>query len=346
MVRVTTLILTIAFLAGCNNAESTNKEPKEELRTYKVTFQKIQSSIDATGTVQPDLEGGAKILAPVQGLVTEVFVKAGDRVKQGDKLAVLRSSDATDAYSSYLGAMAQLKQAERTYDLNRQLFEVGAVTKNDLLNSESNYEQMKSLVDGLKKKLDIYGAVSPGGLQDQVVLKAPINGQIADIQAHIGDRFDSSTPLLTIANSHKIVIVANVFDTDMPSISKGSEVAFSTDIFPDKIFRGVISGVSDIEDVDSKTVKVYIKLLADTDLLKQNMFLKINFRHKDRNLPTIPKTALIYKEGKFYVRMKQNDQYELLEVKPVRDLSEGMMAVEGLKENAEIVYSAIEMEKP
>ena len=346
MVRVTMLFLALVIVAGCNSAESTKKELREELRTYRVTSQKIQSSIDATGTVQPDLEGGAKILAPVQGLVTEVFVKAGDRVNKGDKLVTLRSSDATDTYSSYLGAMAQLKQAERTYDLNMQLFEVGAVTKNDLLNSESNYEQMKSLVDGLKKKLDIYGAVSPTGLQDQAVLKAPINGQIADIQAHIGDRFDTSTPLMTIANAHKIVIVANVYDTDMPNIRKGSEVTFSTDIFPDRIFQGVISGVSDIEDVDSKTVKVFIKLLADTDLLKQNMFLKINFRHQDESLPTIPKTAIIYKEGKFYVRMKKSEQYELSEVKPVRDVSEGMIAVMGLKENDEIVYSAIDMEKP
>ncbi len=346
MVRVAILIISLAIVAGCSNAESARQEPKEELHTYKVTSQKIQSSIQATGMVLPDLEGGARILAPAAGAVEKVYVKVGDRVKKGAPLAMLRSSDTTDTHASYLSVQAQLKQAERTYELNKQLFEVGAVTKNDLLASEANYEQLKSSAEGLKEKLEIYGAVSPTDPQDKLILHAPIDGHVVDVQAHIGDRFDTSTALMTIANSHKIVIVANVFDTDIPSIRKGSQVTFSTDVFPDKIFKGIISGISDVEDVDSKTVKVYIKLLADTDLLKQNMFLKINFQRGGRSLPTIPKTALIYKDGKFYVRMKQNDQYRSAEVRPVRDVSEKMMAIEGLKENDEIVFSAIDLEKP
>jgi cobalt-zinc-cadmium efflux system membrane fusion protein len=346
MVRTVIIMLSFAVIAACSTTESARQEPKETLHTYTVTSQNIQSSIDATGMVQPDLEGGAKILTPAAGSVEEVYVRVGDRVKKGAPLAMLRSADTTDVHSNYLSTLAQLKQTERTYELNKQLFEIGAVTKNDLLASEANYEQVKSAAEGLQKKMEIHGVLSTNGPQDRLILRAPIDGHVVDIQAHIGDRFDTNTALMTLANSRKIVIVANVFDTDMRNIRKGSEVIFSTDVFPDKIFKGVISGISDVEDIDSKTVKVYIKLLDGTELLMQNMFLKINFHRGDRSLPTIPKTALIYKDGKFYVRLKQNEQYELSEVRPVRDVSEKMMAVEGLKENDEIVYSAIDLEKP
>ncbi len=346
MARVTILVLLLALLAACGEAHSARLEPKEALHTYTVTSQKIQSSIEATGVVQPDLEGGAKILSPAAGAIEEVYVRAGDRVKKGAALASLRSSDATDAHANYLAALAQLKQAERTYELNKQLFEVGAVTKNDLLASEAAYEQVKSASEGLKMKMAIYGVDSPDGPRDKLVLHAPIDGTIVDLQAHIGDRFDTSTALMTIANPHRIVIVANLFDSDMPNIKKGSVVTFSTDVFPEMVFKGVVSGISDVEDADSKTVKVYIKPLGGTDMLKQNMFLRIKFYNGDRSLPTVPKTALVYKDGKFYVRMKQHDQYALYEVKPVREVSGNMMAVEGLKENDEIVYSAIDMERP
>jgi hypothetical protein len=98
--------------------------------------------------------------------------------------------------------------------------------------------------------------------------------------------------------------------------------------------------------MDSKTTKVYIKPLSDTNLLKQNMFLRIQFKNGGKVLPTVPKTALIYREGKFFVRMKNKDQYDLTEVRPVREVSEKLMAVEGIKENDEIAYSAIDMERP
>lgn len=346
MVRLAFIIISLVVISGCNRANSAKQELKEELNTYKVTSQMIQSSIDATGMVQADIEGGAKILSPLSGAVEDILVKAGDSVKKGSPLVAMRSSDATDAYSSYLSTSSQLKQAERTYELNKQLFEVGAVTKNDLLNSEAAYEQLKSMNDGLKKKLEIYGSASPEAMHDTLVLRAPITGRVADLQAHVGDRFDTSTALMTITNSHKIVIVANVFDTDVPNIRKGSTVTFLTDVFPDRAFKGVISGISDIEDMESKTIKVYIRLLNDTDLLKQNMFLKIKFQTGGKILPTVPKTALIYREGKFFVRMKNKDQYDLAEVRPVRDVSEKLMAVEGIKENDEIVYSAIDLEKP
>lgn len=346
MVRLAFILLSLIFLSGCSHADSATQELKEELHTYKVTSQMIQSSIDATGTVQADVEGGAKILSPLSGSVEAILVKVGESVKKGTPLVALRSSDATDAYSSYLSTSSQLKQAERTYQLNKQLFEIGAITKNDLLNSEAAFEQSKASNEGLKKKVSIYGSASPEGVGDTLFLKAPINGRVVDLQAHIGDRFDTNTALMTIANSHKIVIVANAFDTDIPNIKKGSFVTFSTDVFPDKNFKGFISAVSDIEDMDTKTVKVYIKPLTDTDLLKQNMFLNIKFQHAGKLLPTVPKTALIYREGKFFVRMKNKDQYDLSEVRPVRDVSEKMMAVEGIRENDEIVASAIDLEQP
>ena len=335
----------VLMAPGCSRNDPSGRELKEELHTYKVTSQKVQSYIEATGTVQPDLEGGAKIISPLQGTVERVFVKIGDRVAKGDQLAALRSSDVSDTYASHLSSLAQLRQAERVYKLNKELFEIGAVTKNDLLNSEASYEQAKALSEGLEKKLDIYG-VSEKGFPATLVLKAPIAGFIADIPAHIGDRFDASTPLMIIANPGKTIVVANIYDSDVLKIHKGEEVTFSADIFPDTAFKGEISYVSDVEDMDSKTVKTYIKNVTGKGLFKQNMFIKIRILSEEKELPVVPKTAIIYKDGKFYVNLKKGRQFELKEVKSVKDVSDKLMTVEGLHEGDEIVYSAIDMEKP
>ncbi|MBF0486785.1 MAG: efflux RND transporter periplasmic adaptor subunit [Nitrospirae bacterium] len=346
MKKAAIFIIVLSLLLGCEKKQPPKEEAKDAPRTCKVAFQKVQTFIEATGSVAADLEGGAKILSPLAGSVEKIFVKIGDSVKKGTPLAVVRSADVSDAYSSHLSTEAQLKQAERIYNLNKQLFEIGAVTKNDLLNSEAGYEQARAMSEGLRKKLDIYGTAQSGASADKLVLSAPIDGRVADIAAHIGDRFDTATPLMVVANPKKLLVVANIYDTDIPKIQKDSEVTFSIDIFPNTQFKGTVFYMSDVEELESRTIKTYIRVATgSTGLFKQNMFLKLKIFDGEKTLPVVPKTAMIYKENKFYVNAKDNTTFALKEVKPVRDASEKLMAVEGLKEGDEIVCSAIDMEK-
>ncbi len=345
----TTAIAAIALLAaaaGCTQRDAPGPRPAPALQTYKVASKQVPVYIEATGTVQADLEGGARILPPVAGIVERIDVKVGDAVKRGTPLAELRSPDVSDAWSGYLSAQAQLRQAERTFDVNRKLFEVGAVTRNDLLASEAGYEQAKALAEGFAKKLEIYGAAPSGGQRQTLTLRAPIDGRVAEVQAHVGDRFDTGSSLMTLANARRNVVVANIYDTDLPRLGKGGPVSFTSDVVPDREFGGTISYIGDVEDPDSKTVKVYIRLREQADVLKQNMFLRIRLPIGQKVLPVVPKTSVLYKEGKFFVTVSSGGQTSLREVVPAMDVSDRMMAVEGLRDGEEIVASAIDLEKP
>ena len=332
---------------GCSDSgKRSSQDVKLTPHTYKVTNMKIQSFIEATGIVQADLEGGAKILPHVPGVVDRIFVKFGERVQPGAPLISIRSTDVNDAYTVYQTSLSQLKQAERLYNLNKKLFEIGAVTRNDLLAAEASYEQAKAASAGLKNKLDIYGAFSNKGFQDKLVIKAPIGGYVAELQAHIGDRFDTNTSMLTIANPDKIIVVANIYDTDIPKLRQHQVVTFRTDVYPDLLFKGKITYISDVGDAETKTVKTYIRIENNKHILKQNMFLKIQIFEQEKYLSVIPKTSLIYKNGVFYVNVRDKEQVLLKEIKPIRDTSDKFIAVEGLSEGETIVYSAIDLEKP
>jgi membrane fusion protein, heavy metal efflux system len=345
--KIAILAAVFLFLAtGCSEkTDPSKKDIKLTPHLYKTTIMKVQGYIEATGTIQADLEGGAKIMPPVPGVVDRIFVKFGEKVKAGTPLLSIRSTDVNDTYTSYQASLSQLKQAERLYNLNKKLFEIGAVTRNDFLAAEAGYEQAQTASDGLKNKLDIYGALTSKGFQDKLIIRAPVSGFVAELPARIGDRFDTTTPMMVIANPEKVLVVANIYDTDIPKIQKGQDVSFYTDVFPDVIFKGHIAYISDVEEMESKTVKTYIKIYNHRNIFKQNMFLKIKIFDKERYLAVIPKTALIYKSGTFYVNVKNKEQIELKEIKPIRDTSDKLMAVDGLKEGEEIVFSAIELEK-
>jgi cobalt-zinc-cadmium efflux system membrane fusion protein len=343
-----TFLAAILIFSGCTgDPESKEKAPGKEkkIETYRVSCQEIPSSIEATGTIQPDTEGSAKIVSGLAGTVENIFVKVGDRVKRGDPLCALRSPDVSDTYSNYLANLSQVKQAERIFNLNKQLFEVGAVTKNDLLNSEANFEQTKAQSEALKKKLEIYGVKPETGFSDRYTIHSPMEGAVVEIPAHVGDRMDTTNVLMSLADPSKVVVVANIYDTDIGHVQKGKEVTFYTDIFPNTPFKGRIKYISDSSDPDSKTIKTYIQILSEQNLFRQNMFLKIKITNGKKRFPVVPKTALLYKEGKFNVYLRAEDRNQLKEVKPVVEVGEKFMAVEGLKEGDQVVLTAIDLEK-
>ena len=266
-------------------------------------------------------------------------------MKKGDPLASIRSADVSDAYSNYLSALSQVKQAERIYNLNKQLFELGAITKNDLITSEANYEQVKAVMEGTKRKLEIYGVNPETGFTDRHLIKSPMNGSVVEIQAHVGDRVDTSNPLMIVADPSKVMVVANIYDTEISNVHRGKEVTFTTDISPSTPFKGIVTYISDASDPDSKTIKTYIRIAGSTQVFKQNMFLRMKILNGKKVYPVVPKTALLYKDGKFAVYLSVGGKYESKEVKTAFDVSDKLIAVEGLKDGDEVVLSPIALEK-
>lgn len=347
MRRILPFLLIGCLLWGCAKApEASQDKPPGTGETYKVTSQEVASTIDATGTIQPDIAGSAKVMSHLPGTVENILVKVGDAVKKGDVLASIRSPEVSDAYSGYLTATSQFKQTERLYNLNKQLFETGAVTRNDLINSETNFEQAKAVLEGVKAKLEIYGAKPESGFTDRNVVKSPMGGIVTEIQAHIGDRTDTTNPLMVLADPGKIMVVANIYDTDISYIKRGKTVDFIADIRPDKTFKGIVFYISDISDPDSKTVKTYIRIINEpAQTFKQNMFLKMKILQEKKRLFVIPKTAMLYKDGKFTVYLSVGGQFKLQEITPLLEVSEKLIAVEGIKEGDEVLLSAMSMEK-
>jgi len=345
------LVASACLLSGCSKSGADKADPAgpspagASPAVYRVTVQKVPVYLEATGSVQADLEGGAKILPPLPGSVARILVRIGDAVRKGDALAAVRSAEMSEAFSGYLTAAAQLREAERRLALQKELLDIGSVTRNDVLESQSALDQAKAAADGFRRKLDMYGLAPDAPFSDELIVRAPIDGRVADIAAHVGDRVDPATPLLQIVNPSKVIVVVNVYDTDLPKIRAGQTVDFSTDVFPDVACRGVVTYISDTEDPDAKTVKTFLRVENPRNLFKQNMFLKIKILLEEKVQPVIAKTCLIYREGKFYVHVRTAGGFELREVKLAHEVSDKLVAIDGLREGEEIAAAAIDLEK-
>lgn len=342
-------VLLCLALAGCNDAASQEAHETKSKAPVCDTAKAVtvQTFLDATGHAQADIKGLAKVVSPLAGVVDKIAVGVGAIVKKGDPIAVVNSADISDLYSSYLSNKAQLYQAERLYQLNKELFEKGIVTKSDFLTAEGNYNQIQATLKGQEAKMRQFGVTPGEGFVNTLTIGAPIDGVVAELYSHLGDRTDSTLPIALIANPQEMLVVADLHDVDLPLVgAKGSEVHFSTDLTPDKTWNGTIQYVGDVQDPDTKSIKVYIKVKETGLQFRQNMFFKIKIMGESRTLPSVPKSALVYRDSKFFVYIPGKDAPQLKEVKPVRDLAGDRVAVEGIAVDEKIIVSAMDQERP
>jgi RND family efflux transporter MFP subunit len=141
----------------------------------------------ASTTVQPQVEG----------IVTRVLVRSGDRVRAGQPLVQI-DPDKQQASVSSLEANRAARQADVAYatqQLGRlqKLFEAGAVSQQEL-------EQAQTAADTAKAQLQ---ATEAGIRESRVELGyyrvgAPAAGIVGDVPVRTGDRVTNSTVITTI----------------------------------------------------------------------------------------------------------------------------------------------------
>ncbi|MEO6540022.1 MAG: biotin/lipoyl-binding protein, partial [Ferruginibacter sp.] len=125
----------------------------------KVTAEKVQKRtiteiVNASGKIYPEVE--VKISPDISGEITELTVQEGDTVKKGQILAriyadiyniqrnqaasgVAQSQAQVDNSRAAIDALkAQEEQAQRTYDMQKKLFDDKVISRNEFNVAEAN----------------------------------------------------------------------------------------------------------------------------------------------------------------------------------------------------------------
>jgi len=165
------------------------------VQVHVVQAQKISDSSEYLAILKS--RRSAAINPQVEGQITKIFVKSGDRVKVGipilqiDPLkqqATLGSQEASRAAQE-----ANLRYAQAQLERERKLFEAGVVSKQEFDNAQTNRDAALAQLKSLGEQVN----------QQQVELRyyrvsAPMTGIIGDIPVREGDRVAVTTLLTTV----------------------------------------------------------------------------------------------------------------------------------------------------
>lgn len=344
-----TYAIGILVLTGCDKHQQAISQKVVESAAPSIAvispqFGTFSTQILATASIQPSPDGIVSITAPVTGTVNTIHVAIGDKISKNSPLITIRSSEVSDAHSDRLSAKAAYTQAKQSYTMNQELFKLGAITANDLALSLSSLQQAEAMEKGLSQKLNYYGASS----DQTLALRSPINGVVYEIGTHLGEKVinDTTQPLIKIADTHKKIVVATVYEKDLSAFYVGKQVDIKVDDDEVIPIKGTVIYISDVLDPENKTNKVYIQPSKDVPQLRINMFANISVSTDIKDVYSIPKKSLLFKEGKFIVFMKSKNQFIPLHVKLISDdPKDDFSLVRGIPANTQIALEAIALEK-
>lgn len=223
-----------------------------------------------------------------QGVLTHVYVKDGDVVKNQQILA--RIDDG--------GLSQQLAQLKIQAELAKTTFERQERLWEQKIGSEIQYLQAKAKYEGQEQAVN--------QLQNQVaktVVRAPFTGTIDDVMTEQGSVVGpAQSPLFRIVNLDNMYLETDVPERYVSDITKGKEVEVYFPVLNKKINTKVRQAASFI-DPSNRTFKVEIAIPNKDKSIKPNLTarLKINDYSNEKAI-LIPQSIISENaEGQQYV---------------------------------------------
>ncbi|MCL5784894.1 MAG: efflux RND transporter periplasmic adaptor subunit [Patescibacteria group bacterium] len=338
-------------------------------QTASVEKGTLISSITASGQISGS--SSVDITTQATGVVKDVFVKDGDAVTAGQKIADMTLDQASQqkqaaAWSSYLSAKNNLESAK--VDLNtlqnqefvaNQKFINDAVARGlttddptyveenaSWLAAEANYKNQQNVIDQVQAALNssglAYQQISP-------VITAPASGVVGGlvltpglpvVNNSSGSTGTSTQKLGEIDMQGPIQASVNLSEIDVVKVSPGQKVTLTLDAFPEKTFTGKVTSINTTGVVNSGVTNYPATISLDTAVnnIYPNMSVNASIitSVKD-NVLLVPSAAVQTVNGQTMVRVLKNGQVQQVPVE-VENSSDTQTEIKsGLAEGDQVV---------
>lgn len=271
---LSTFALALLSLVACGK---TGEEQSEEQRIEKVRVQKLEPSRVARQlNLSVILQGyETQNVAPsVTGKIEKIFVEEGDNVKKGDMIVRMDQMQYKTAKLQFANLGVELARAET-------LLKSGSAT-------QQQYDQLKLSYDQTQENLDF--------LESNTYVKAPFNGVVAVKNYEDGELYAGS-PILVLTQISTLKAEIAVPEGYFPKVRPGMNVSLVSDIYPDRLFKGVVETVFPTVDAASHTFTVKVKIANNDAALRPGMYVAARLDLGEENAMVVPYQSVLKLQG-------------------------------------------------
>ncbi|MFW2379177.1 efflux RND transporter periplasmic adaptor subunit [Aliarcobacter butzleri] len=310
------VLILILLLGSFVNAEILDAKQLFNKKITKVKKEEILLSKSFYGITKIDESSIFDIVSRFDGYITNLNAnKSYMTIKKGEPLYSIYSSD----------ILSIQNELQISKELNQNIYQSTLLKLDNLDIPKESQEKIKS------------GKLNNNGL----VVTSPTNGIL--LQKNINNKSSvlKGTTLLQIASLDKIWFIASVYQEDLAFIKKDKQATIYIDGL-NTSFNTKVDFIYPIFDDKSKTIDVRF-ILDNKELnLLPSMFGKVDIIDKQKELLTLPKTAVLKKSDSFYVfKYVSNDEFKPVKIEAKRINSNKYEIISGLNENDEVIDNAL-----
>ena len=342
-------ILSLALLAGtaaCNRAGSTpaaaSAPPPAAVAIVTLAEHPVERASEFIAQLRS--QRSTTVQPEVDGVVTRIFVKPGERVRVGAPLvqinaekqrAAVRSTEASRA-----GTEADVTYWREQVKRLEALVGAGAISRQEFDQAQNSLRTAEARLAALDAQ------VSEGRVElDYYRVNAPQAGVIGDIVLRVGDRVTSSTAITTIDDNSSLEADIQVPIDRSPELRVGLPVQI-LDGEGTVTATNPISFVSPRVDNQTQTVLVKSALREAPPALRAQQFARVRIIWSTEPGLTIPLTAVSRVSGRYFCFVAEQGEGGLVaRQKPIEVgelLGNEYVVRSGLKAGDRVITSGIQ----
>ncbi len=306
------------FLSGSLNAHAADGPPPSQVRVAAVVQEEVSQTRSVIGLLYYDRI--SEISTELAGLVDQVEVKQGDKVKQGDPLVRL-NTEILDKEIMYQKARIEqielrIANARKNFSRLERLFDKSGVSEKEFDDALFTYE------DAQKEKQAIQSTLQKLLIQKtRSIIPAPFDGIILTKDVDSGSWVQPGKQLVSIASSEDLFVRTPIAETTLQYIQLGQEVPVTITAF-NKELQGKIIDIDPVADM--KTKNVFLKIsIPPMPLVAQNMSAAVSIPTSEpRKLSIFSRAALVKFQGEDFVYTVKEGKAAILPVNIVAFLGD------------------------
>jgi membrane fusion protein (multidrug efflux system) len=228
--------------------------------TQAAAITRFDPHFDANGNFAPVQQ--LTYLAQAAGQITQLLVKEGTHVQQGQLMARL---DDQLLQAALVTAQSGMQQSALDKDRYDKALPAGGVTQKQVDDAHFQYDQAVANVDQAKKRItDTY-------------VKAPITGVVNKKYVELGTYLALGAKIVDIVNVDRLKLTVNVPEAQVVTLHLGDKVDVTANVYPETHYSGRITFIA-VQGDNNLSYPVDIEIGNQADKpLKSGMYGTAHF---------------------------------------------------------------------
>ena len=217
----------------------------------------ITPTVSLTGSVQSRTR--TLVASEVPGLVTQLAVREGDRVRRGAPIVHLRSENLEHRIDAMRAqrreATARLELAQQSLERARDLFDSGVISRQDFDSAVSESDAWQGRVD--------QAAADIARLEDDLersTVRAPFSGVVVVEHCQVGAWLAVGAPVVEMIDPGDLEVVVDVPERYFAQTRRGDDAEVRFPALAGLEIRGTISAIIPRADSQARTFPTKVRV--------------------------------------------------------------------------------------